>query len=210
MYETMANTVNQPCCTGGDFRNLMLECHPLTPDRWHDFEMLFGERGAYGGCWCMFWRMPASAWNQATKEQNKQGIEAIVASGPPPGLLAYAGDQAVGWVSVGPREAFPRLERSRTLKRLDERPTWSVNCFFIARPYRGQGLMLVLLQAAVDYARSQGAAVIEGYPAEPGEDKRLGTMEGYVGIASVFRQAGFRLATRQVGGKELSRYQLAL
>lgn len=189
--------------------NSLFACYPLTPDRWPDFETLFGQCGAYGGCWCMFWRMPASAWNHSTREQNKEGIKAIVESGPPPGLLAYARDVAVGWVSVGPREAFPRIERSRTLKRLDEQPTWSVNCFFIAEPYRGQGLMLALLQAAVAYARDHGAALIEGYPREPG-DERLGAMQGYVGIASVFRQAGFRLATREVGGKEISRYQLAV
>jgi GNAT superfamily N-acetyltransferase len=187
----------------------MVEIHPLTSDRWPDFETLFGERGAYGGCWCMFWRMPAAAWNHTTSERNKEGIQTIVGSGPPPGLLAYDGDQAVGWVSVGPREAFPRIERSRTLKRVDDRPTWSVNCFFIAEPYRGQGLMLALLQAAIEYARSQGATLIEGYPREPG-DERLGTMQGYKGIASVFRQAGFRLTTCEVGGKEISRYQLAL
>lgn len=183
--------------------------HPLTPDRWTDFEALFGERGAYGGCWCLFWRMPASAWNHSTKEQNKQGMKAIVESGPPPGLLAYTSEEAVGWVSVGPRQAFPRIERSRTLKPIDDRPTWSVNCFFIAKPFRGQGLMLALLQAAIEYARSHGAALIEGYPREPGEE-RLGAMEGFKGIASVFRQAGFRLVTREVGGKEISRYQLAL
>lgn len=187
----------------------MIACHLLTPDRWQDFESLFGESGAYGGCWCMFWRVPASVWSHATKEQNKAGIRTIVAAGPPPGLLAYDGDQAVGWVSVGPREAFPRLERSRTLKPIDNRPTWSVNCFFVAKTHRGQGLMLALLQAAIEYSRSQGATVIEGYPREPG-DKRLAAMEGFKGIATVFRQAGFRLVTREAAGNEISRYQLEL
>jgi GNAT superfamily N-acetyltransferase len=177
-------------------------------ERWADFERLFGERGAYGGCWCMFWRMPSSTWSRSTKERNKQGMKAIAQSGPPPGLLAYLGDEAVGWVSVGPREAFPRIERSRTLKRLDDRPTWSVNCFFVAKPHRGKSLMLELLKAAVEYARSQGAAIIEGYPREP-RGSRVGTMEGYRGIASVFREAGFRKVRRRVQGKFISRYQLS-
>jgi len=185
------------------------EFHPLTADRWQDFEVLFGERGAYGGCWCMFWRLPSTVWNGNTKEQNREGIKAAVKSGSPPGLLAYAGNEAVGWVSVGPREAFPRIERSRTLKRLDERPTWSINCFFIAKPYRGTGLMLELLKVAIDYTRDQGARVIEGYPLEP-HDRRVGTMEGYVGFASVFRKAGFRKVRRQVQGKAISRYQLTV
>jgi GNAT superfamily N-acetyltransferase len=186
-----------------------MEFYPLTIDRWLDFERLFGERGAYGGCWCMFWRLPASVWSRNTTAQNKQDMKAIVEAGPPPGLLAYQGGEVVGWVSVGPREAFPRIERSRTLKRLDDQPTWSVNCFFVAMPYRASGLMLELLKAAIEYARRQGAAVIEGYPLEPLRGERVGTMEGYVGIASIFRKAGFRKVRRRIRGRVISRYQLA-
>jgi GNAT superfamily N-acetyltransferase len=185
-----------------------VEFHPLTPDRWNAFEALFGERGACYGCWCMYWRLPSSVWSRNTKEQNKQGIKAIVESGPPPGLLAYVGDEAVGWVSLGPPEAFPHIERSRTLKRLDGKPTWSVNCFFIAKPYRNSGLMLSLLQAGIEYARSRGARLIEGYPVEP-RGERVGTMDGFVGIASIFRKAGFRKVRRRVEGTVISRYQLA-
>ena len=38
----------------GDLSSPSFEFHPLTKDRWIDFEALFGARGAYGGCWCMW------------------------------------------------------------------------------------------------------------------------------------------------------------
>jgi hypothetical protein len=36
-----------------------LAVHPVTPDRWDDLVMLFGERGASSGCWCRFFLPPA-------------------------------------------------------------------------------------------------------------------------------------------------------
>jgi GNAT superfamily N-acetyltransferase len=182
-------------------------CHPLTPDRRKDFERLFGERGAYGGCWCMFWRMRSSEWRNTTREENKRGIRRIVRSGPPPGLLAYIQDDVAGWVSVGPRETFPLIERSRVRPRLSDKPTWSINCFFIDPRFRGTGLMRELLRAAVAHAREGGARLIEAYPLEP-EGGRAGTMDGYVGIASVFRKAGFRKVRPPVGTAIRGRYIL--
>ena len=109
----------------------------------------------------------------------------------PPGILAYADDEPVSWVSIGPREGFPALERSRLFKRVDDRPVWSIVCFFIAKPYRRQGLMVALLQGAVAYAASQGTRIVEGYPVDPGDERVDGGSSGFVGLASAFRKAGF-------------------
>ncbi len=185
----------------------VLVIEPLTPARWPDLETLFGERGAYGGCWCMYWRLRASEWSRSTKAANQAGLRARVRTGPPPGLIAYVDGAPAGWVSVGPREDFPRIERSRTLVRIDERPTWSVNCFFVAAQSRGKGLMQALLEAAVAHAQAHGAEIVEGYPRNPRRHP-VGTMEGYVGISSVFRRAGFRKRRRRVGGRDIYRYQL--
>lgn len=164
--------------------------HPLTPDRWSDFETLFGKRGACGGCWCMYWRLKHADFEAHKGEANRQHMHALVESGEVPGILAYAGDQPAGWCSLGPRETFPRLARSRILKPVDDQPVWSVVCFFIARPFRRQGLSLKLLSAAVDHAQINGARILEGYPVEPKKgdapDVFLST-----GLASVFREAGF-------------------
>jgi GNAT superfamily N-acetyltransferase len=166
-----------------------LEFHPVTPERWGDLETLFGERGAYSGCWCMWWRLPRAQFEQQIGQKNKEALKAIVDSGEPPGLLAYAEGEPIAWCSVGPRPVFTALERSRTLKRVDDAPVWSVVCFFVAKPFRRRGVMVPLLTAAVEYARAHGAKIVEGYPVEP--EKALSGCSGYTGVVSAFRRAGF-------------------
>lgn len=167
-----------------------LEFHPATPERWPDLEALFGRQGAYAGCWCMWWRLTRAEFGRQTSEERKRGMQSIVGSGEVPGLLAYVDGEPAAWCSLAPRERFAGLERSRTLKRVDERPVWSLVCFFVGRRHRGRGLMAALLGAAVDYAREQGAEIVEGYPVEA-EGRLLGGTKAYVGIASAFRAAGF-------------------
>ena len=144
-----------------------LEFHPVTPDRWRDLEKLFGARGACGGCWCMWWRLKRSEFDQKKGAGTRRALKKLIATGQVPGLLAYAEGEPVGWCSVAPRHDFSALERSRILKPVDDQPVWSVVCFFVARPFRRKGVTQQLLTAAIEYAREQGAKIIEGYPVEP-------------------------------------------
>jgi GNAT superfamily N-acetyltransferase len=185
-----------------------LEFHPVTPERWDDLEKLFGPHGASSGCWCMWWRLPRAQYRVQYPrggQKNKEGLKAIVDSGPPPGLLAYVGGEAVAWCSVAPREQFGALERSRKLKRVDDAPVWSVVCFYVASPYRDRGLMVPLLTAAVEYARARGAKIVEGYPVDPTE--RLTGDRGYTGVLSAFRKAGFVEVARR-GARPIMRRSL--
>jgi GNAT superfamily N-acetyltransferase len=184
-----------------------LEFFPLTKERWSGFEELFGERGAVGGCWCMWWRLKRSEFERRKGEGNRQAMKAIVGSGAVPGLLAYEGDTAVAWCSVAPREHFPVLQRSRTLKPIDDTPVWSIVCFFVRKGYRDQGLASKLLRAAVDYVRGQGGKVVEGYPVEPRKD-RMPTVFAYTGFASTFEKAGFVECLRRSETRPIMRYYL--
>ena len=166
-----------------------LECHPLTPERWGDFETLFGPKGAYGGCWCMWPRLRSKDFRGKSGAQNKQAMRDAVDSGEEPGLLAYGGGEPIGWVALAPRERYALLEHSRTLKRVDDRPVWSIVCFVIDKRARGRGMMAKLLSAAVDYAARHGATIVEAYPVEPAG--KLTGYSGFTGIASTFRRAGF-------------------
>ncbi len=174
----------------------MLSFHPLTPQRWADFERLFGPRGATGGCWCMWWRTAHQEFQRQKGEGNRQAMKALVDSGVVPGILAYREGQAVGWCSVAPRSDFPRLERSRILRPVDDTPVWSVVCFFVDRRHRRQGLTVALLRAAVEYAREHGGAVIEGYPVEPRQGQ-VPAAFAYTGLASAFQKAGFTECARR-------------
>lgn len=117
-----------------------VECHPLTPDRFCHLERLFGPRGACGGCWCMWWRLSRSQFAEGKGEGNRLALRRLVEEDEVPGLLAYAQGEPVAWCALGPREAYPALERSRVLKRVDDAAVWSVVCFFVAKPFRRRGL----------------------------------------------------------------------
>ena len=186
-----------------------LRFHPLTPERWGDLEKLFGEKGAYGGCWCMWWRLTGPQYKECRGQANKDAFKEVVEAGEVPGILAYAGNEPAGWCAIAPREAHLRLreERIRILKKVDDPPVWSVTCFFIAKPFRGQRVMLKLLLAAVEYARGQGAEVVEGYPIDSDEHV---TREGAfaVGPVSIFRKAGFVEVARRHEARPTMRYYI--
>src|SRR5947209_17336098 len=148
-------------------RKPSLHFRPLTMDRWTDFETLFGERGACGGCWCMLWRLKRAVFDRQKGRGNREAMRQLLASGEVPGILAYASGVPVGWCAVAPREHYPALERSRVLKRIDDRPVWSVSCLFIAKGYRNRGVSVELLKAAVAHVRANSGTVVEGYPVEP-------------------------------------------
>lgn len=182
-----------------------LKFQPVTAKRWKELASLFGERGACGGCWCMWWRLSRSQFNKQKGEGNKKALKKIVDSGEVPGLLAYTEGEPIGWCSVAPRETFSTLERSRILKRVDEKPVWSVVCFFIAKPFRQKGVTVKLLKAAVEYAKKQGAKIVEGYPIEPKKGK-MPDVFANTGLASAFRQAGFVEVLRRSETRPIMRY----
>jgi GNAT superfamily N-acetyltransferase len=156
----------------------------------------------------MWWRLSRTEFNHWSAEQRKAGLKGLADSGQPPGILAYDGAEPVAWVSIGPRESFSALERSRTLARIDDTPVWSIVCFFIAKPYRRRGLMVDLLAGAVAYAAGQGAQVVEGYPVDPGDQRLNPGLQAYTGLLSAFRKAGFVEMARGGARHAIMRYYL--
>jgi GNAT superfamily N-acetyltransferase len=185
--------------------SLNLEFHPLTIDRWPDFEALLGPHGAYGGCWCMWWRSTRREFEERQGEGNRQAMKAIVESGQVPGILAYCEGKPVGWCSVAPRETYGSLDRSPVLKRVDDAPVWSIVCFYIAKGYQGMGVAEELIRAAVKYVGSQGGKVVEAYPTEPGT-RRLAPVSSFMGIPRVFQRAGFVEIARPSKSKVIMRH----
>jgi GNAT superfamily N-acetyltransferase len=170
---------------------------PLTPERWDQVAGLFGEGGDPKTCWCMYWRVRSKEWSLANAGELREGFHRLVDEGrdPAPGLLAVRGDRAVGWVSLGPRSDFNRLERSRVRPRLDDIPVWSIVCFVVSKTERGRGLTKRLLDAAMDYALRHGAPALEAYPVDPGSG-RVPAALGYTGLLSTFEAAGFKVAQK--------------
>ena len=188
---------------------MKLETHPLTPDRWSDFEALMGPRGGADGCWCTYWRQPAAAYRDGKGEGNRRSMQARVQTGErPPGLLGYIAGMPVGWVSIAPRDEFPRMARSRIVGPLDGRPVWSVNCFFIKAGHRGEGVATALLRAACDFAASHGAEIVEGYPIDP-LGGRYANAFAWTGLARSFEQVGFTEVARRSEKRPIMRRTLA-
>lgn len=184
-----------------------LTFHPLTLARWADLERLFGERGACGGCWCMWWRLKRSEFEKQKGAGNKRAMQAIVQKGDVPGIIAYAGKQPIGWCAVAPREDYDTLERSRILKPVDDQPVWSVVCFFVEKAHRSTGVSVELLRAAVAHAERHGARIVEGYPVEPKQD-RMPDAFAWFGLASAFERAGFEEVARRSPTRPIMRFHI--
>jgi GNAT superfamily N-acetyltransferase len=180
---------------------------PLTSHTWKPFETLFGSNGACGGCWCMTWRLTKGEFDVSKGAGNKKKIRKIASDGEPIGVIAFHHSDAVGWCAVAPREKYVRLEKSRALKPLDDRPVWCISCFFIAKPYRRKGLSVKLLKAAVDYAAVHGAKIVEGYPIEP-KDKAMPDVFAWTGILSSYLNAGFTPEKRHSPSRPIVRFYL--
>lgn len=186
---------------------LSLKFQPLTPRRWGDLERLFGERGACGGCWCMWWRLSRAEFQKCRGQRNKAAFKRIVEASQVPGVLAYANGQPIGWCAIAPRERYPLLERSRTLARVDDEAVWSVTCLFVAKPFRRAGVSVQLLSAAAAHARSRGAAIVEGYPVEP-RTHSMPDAFAWTGLVPAFRAAGFREVARRSATRPIMRLGL--
>jgi len=174
---------------------MSLIIEPVTPQRWRDLVALFGERGAYSGCWCMYFRQSSEEFRTGAGQPNRRALQRLVRGERIPGLLAYLDGEPVGWVSVAPRPEFSRVERSRTTKPIDDEPVWSIVCFYIDRGHRGRGVATALLDGAVKHAARNGARIVEGYPLD--REGKIPSTEAYYGTIGMFRDAGFTEVARR-------------
>ena len=155
----------------------------------------------------MYWRVKRSEFNKQYGEDNERALKEIVESGRVPGILAYLDGQPVGWCSIAPREEYAVLDRSPTLRRVDNEPVWSIVCFFVSKPYRHRGLSKALIEAGIEYARENGARIVEAYPLIPDSTKDQ-RYERYMGVVSTFENAGFKEVIRRSGKRSVMRYHI--
>ncbi len=178
---------------------------PLTPELWPALEDLFGKGGASNGCWCMYWRI-GSEYHKRDRSKNRSAFRRIVKQGPPPGLLAFDGEKAVGWCQLTPRQDLAWLDHGKTFKRVDDVPVWSLSCFYVRRGYRKQGVMSALIAAAIQAARRAKAPALEAYPVDkkqPGS-----TTNVFTGTMSAFARAGFKEVARHASFRPIMRHDL--
>jgi GNAT superfamily N-acetyltransferase len=167
---------------------------PLTPDRLDDLATIFDQPGDPKWCWCASFRIQHNVKSRPPAEN--RAVLQSAAERRPPGLIAYRDARPVGWVSLAPREDYVKLARLKVFAPIDDRPVWSIVCFVVARAERGQGIARELLAAAIDYARAEGATMLEAYPADTG-GQRIHVSDAYKGTLSMFERAGFKVVARR-------------
>lgn len=190
---------------------------PLSTKTWKDFEILLGERGACGGCWCMSWRLRQKEFEKKKGAGNKRTMKKLTADKEQIGLIGYVGKNPVGWCAFAPREKYVRLENSKVLARLDNEPVWSISCFFINKEFRRHGFSTEMLKGVICFCRKLNEAksrsarkkvkILEGYPTVP-YSENIPAAFAWTGIPSAFIYAGFVDAARRSKTRPIMRYYL--
>jgi GNAT superfamily N-acetyltransferase len=169
---------------------------PLTATTWPALEAFFLKGGDPRWCWCQFWRLRSKDFAASRVPELRDRLRTAADGPAAPGLVALRNSAAVGWVSLGPRETFERIERSRVIPRVDDTPVWSIVCFAVGAPARGEGVGAALLDAAVSYAAAHEARILEAYPVDLPADGRLPSESAFTGTLAMFERAGFRAVSR--------------
>lgn len=169
----------------------MIEVHPATYDRFDDVALILAPKNPeVPACWCLSYRLPNQEQRALSGRDRPARLRRYAQEGAPPGVIAYVDGEPAGWCSVAPRSSYHRLTHSRTIPTVDDAPVWSVICLVVRPPFRRQGLARHLVDGAVDYARSQGAPMLEAYPIDP-KGERINSAFAYVGTTELFESAGF-------------------
>lgn len=184
-----------------------LRFESLTAANWKQFEILMGDKGGCGNCWCMYFRLPYKEFQENKPGGNKELIKQLVKKGLPQGLIASLDGQPVGWIALAPREDYMKLENSRVFKRIDDKPVWSITCFFIKKEFRHKGLSQQLIKAAIDYAKKKKIRTLEAYPAIPYAEKVPHPFL-WVGVLSSFIKNGFKIVHQHSKSRAMVRIDL--
>jgi GNAT superfamily N-acetyltransferase len=179
----------------------------LSSANWKEFETLMGEKGGCGNCWCMYFRLPFKDFQANKPDGNKKLMKQLVNKGMPLGLIASINNEPVGWIALAPREDYMRMENSRSFKRIDDKPVWSITCFFIKKGFRHVGLSSELIKGAVDFAKKKKIKTLEAYPAIPYAEK-VPHHFLWVGVLSTFIKNGFSIVQQNSKSRAMVRIEL--
>jgi GNAT superfamily N-acetyltransferase len=184
---------------GTTSRNGTIEIRPLAPSRVADVRTVLAS--TFGSqCWDLFYRFTdeqkrtAGIAGKMTPEHEARRKEILAKLARrkrgSAGLVAYADGEPVGFISLGARSDYPRVERSKAMAPVDDVPVWVIPCITVRKGYRGKGIAIAMIRATVAYAAEKGAAAVEGYPRPAGA--RVHDGSAAQGTESMFRRAGFK------------------
>ncbi len=145
----------------------------------------------------MYPRFTRAEMQASPSRQRRAAMTKLARRRRAPGLLAFEGDEPVGWIAIAPRAELGRIDISRATPRVDDEDVWVIPCITVRPSARGRGIALALIRAAVAYAAKWGAPAVEAYPRAGGA--RSADDNAYIGTEPLFRRAGFRVIRRPQG-----------
>jgi ribosomal protein S18 acetylase RimI-like enzyme len=187
-----------------------VDVRPVTSETWDALADLFREGGDPRWCWCQYWRLRSKDFSAAKVPELRERLHDKALSPEPPGLVAFDGDRAVGWVSIGPRTDYERIVRSRVIPTIDDRPVWSIVCFAVSPAARGRGVARALLEGAIAYAGERGAVALEAYPVRVGDGEAIHPESAFSGTLPMFERAGFRVVADRASDPSSSRQRVVV
>lgn len=181
-----------------------IRTRPATAELWEDAQYALSGGGDGKRCWCMFWFLPNEEYRDTPYDGLRELLHDELRQGPPRAVLAYVDDEPAGWCRVAPRAQQQRLARTQVVRAgarpLDEPDVWAITCLVVRRAHRHQGLTGVLVDAAVDLARTGGARVVEAYPDDTaGQSRPPNNL--FRGTHTIFARAGFTETSRPRPGR---------
>lgn len=191
---------------------------PANEASWDDIQVVLGTRGDPARCQCQWYKIPEREWRSVPHEERAFRLRQQTDCGNPDapstsGLVAYIGDDPVGWCAVEPRCEYTRLRSMRVpwsgrREDPDDESVWAITCFVTRAGFRRLGITRALVAAAVPFARERGARALEGYPmgTQTGVDITWGEL--HVGARSAFAAAGFREVTHPTPRRYVMRIDL--
>ena len=143
-------------------------------------------------CWCLSYRIPSKENLSLSGPARGERVKALMQEELPPGVLAYDGDEVVGWAAIHPR-ADTAFATNRKIPHVDDLDVWSLWCVRVRPGHRKQGIAHRLVAGAVAFARDRGAPAVEAYPVA-NDGKKVDLTMAYVGTQALFERAGFTKA----------------
>ena len=165
---------------------------PLTPETWEAFAALVEKHnGIFSGCWCI-WFHPDGPERGQGYEGNRALKRRYVEEGRAHAALVFDGDQAVAWCEYGTPEELPNIHHRKDYESAgDPPPDYRLTCIFIDRDYRRRGLTEIALHGALDLIALAGGGVVEGYPQDLSDGRRVGNSFLYNSTRALYERAGF-------------------
>lgn len=176
---------------------------PATAERFDDLCTILGpKKPGARGCWCLATRFGHKTDEQLVGPARAEFVRDLCGHNPSPGVLAYDGDEVVGWAAAAPLAEVDEYSRGKRYGTL-ERPegVWALWCLRVRAGHARQGIATALVGGAAEHAQRSGASAAVGYPVD-NQGQPVDRTLASVGVIGMFERHGFRRVGTVAGSRD--------